>query len=96
MRNRSTVFTLGNRFNIIENDIESTIIIPHASQKSDQKYTLESIFRSEQYALLDNACNENLFLSDFFMAKDKVGMELFQAVFYKTFSLFIVSSLFPD
>jgi hypothetical protein len=37
MRNRSTVFTLGNRFATIENEIESSIIIPHASQKSDQK-----------------------------------------------------------
>ena len=37
MRNRSTVFTLGNRFSIIESDIEASIIIPHASQKSDQK-----------------------------------------------------------
>lgn len=40
MRNRSTVFTLGNRFNVIENELESSIIIPHASQKSDQKVNL--------------------------------------------------------
>jgi hypothetical protein len=37
MRNRSTVFTLGNRLTTITNEIESSIIIPHASQKSDQK-----------------------------------------------------------
>jgi hypothetical protein len=37
MRNRSTVFTLGNRYATIENEIQSSIIIPHASQKSDQK-----------------------------------------------------------
>lgn len=37
MRNRSTVFTLGNRLSTIANEIDSSIIIPHASQKSDQK-----------------------------------------------------------
>ena len=37
MRNRSTIFTLSNRFVTIENDLEASIIIPHASQKSDQK-----------------------------------------------------------
>ena len=37
MRNRSTVFTLGNRLTTIENELDSSIIIPHASQKSDQK-----------------------------------------------------------
>ena len=54
------------------------------------KYSLESIFRSEQFALLDNSCNESLFLCDFFMARDKTGVELFMAVFGKTFGLFIV------
>lgn len=88
MRNRSTVFTLGNRLITIENEIDSSIIIPHASKSSEQKYTLENIFRSEQFALLDNASNEVLFLSDFFMAKEKLGFDLFIAVFGKTFSLF--------
>ena len=37
MRNRITVFTLGNRLFVIESDLEASIIIPHASQKSDQK-----------------------------------------------------------
>ncbi|CAF0734135.1 unnamed protein product [Brachionus calyciflorus] len=92
MRNRSTVFTLGNRFSTIENEIESTIIIPHASQKSDQKYLMENIFRSEQFALLDNSCNEYMFLSDFFMVKDKPCIDLFQTVFGKTYGLLIKSS----
>ena len=89
MRNRSTVFTLGNRFTLIESEIESSIIIPHASQKSDAKHPLESIFRSEQFALLDNSCNECLFLSDFFLVKEKAAAELFVAVLGKTLSLFV-------
>ena len=114
MRNRSTVFTLGNRLATIENEMDNSIIIPHASQKSEQKvnyfsfsnsflfivkiiifqYSLESIFRSEQFALLDNASNESLFLADFFMARDKNGLELFMLVFGKTFDLFTVSIKF--
>lgn len=45
MRNRSTVFTLGNRFNHIENELESSIIIPHASQKSEQKVSLKVLIK---------------------------------------------------
>ncbi|RNA16065.1 vacuolar sorting-associated 52 -like protein [Brachionus plicatilis] len=92
LRNRSTVFTLGKRYSTIENEIESTIIIPHASQKSDQKYLMENIFRSEQYALLDNASNELMFLSDFFMAKDNACIELFNSVFEITFNLLLKNS----
>ncbi len=91
MKNRSTIFTLGQRFKTIESELESSIIIPHASVKSEQKYSMESIFRSEQFALLDNACNECLFLYDFFLARDKVGQELFLTVFTKTFQLMLVS-----
>jgi hypothetical protein len=37
MKNRSTIFTLGNRAQVIHNDIEASIVVPHASIKSDQK-----------------------------------------------------------
>jgi vacuolar protein sorting-associated protein 52 len=80
---------LGDRLNVIDSDIESSILIPHASQKSDQKYSVEAIFRSEQFALLDNACNENLFINDFFIVKEKAGIDLFMAAFGKTFNLFV-------
>ncbi len=91
LRNRSTVFTLSNRLITIENEIDSSIIIPHASKSSEQKYTLENIFRSEQFALLDNASNEILFMGDFFMAKDKLGFDLFISILGKSLSLFHVS-----
>jgi vacuolar protein sorting-associated protein 52 len=98
IRNRATVFTLGNRMTLIENELESTVIIPHASLKSDQKYSLEGIFRSEQFALLDNACNESNFICDFFMVRDKAAQELFVNVFGKSLNLFIVclSNAFLD
>jgi hypothetical protein len=44
---------------------------------------------------LDNASNEVSFLTDFFMAKDKAGFDLFIAVLGKTFNLFhVIFSLF--
>ncbi len=91
LRNRSTVFTLSNRLMTIENEIESSIIIPHASKSSEQKYSLENIFRSEQFSLLDNASNEVIFLGDFFMTKDKMSFDLFNAIFGKSLTLFHVS-----
>lgn len=94
MRNRSTVYTLGNRLTTIENELESTIIIPHASQKSEVKYSIENIFRSEQFALLDNAINESLFLTDFFMVRDKNAHDLFVSVFAKTIALYVVRKIY--
>ena len=37
MKNRSTIFTLGNRTQIISTDLEASVIVPHASMKVDQK-----------------------------------------------------------
>lgn len=51
---------------------------------------MENIFRSEQYALLDNASNELIFLSDFFMTKDNASIELFNSVFEITFNFLLV------
>ena len=45
------------------------------------------------FALLDNSCREYLFLADFFMAQNNAAKDLFTAVFGKTLSLFLVSTL---
>jgi hypothetical protein len=37
MKNRSTIFTLGNRLSVIQNDLEASVVVPHASIKADQK-----------------------------------------------------------
>ena len=37
MKNRSTIFTLGNRLSVLQNDLEATVVVPHASVKADQK-----------------------------------------------------------
>ncbi|XP_015927404.1 vacuolar protein sorting-associated protein 52 homolog [Parasteatoda tepidariorum] len=89
LKNRSTVFTLGNRGNILTTELESQIIVPHSAQKNETKYTFESLFRSQQFALVDNACREYLFISEFFMVSSKSAGELFNSVMLKTLSMFL-------
>ena len=37
MRNRSSVFAIGNRDKILTDELESPIIVPHAAQKNETK-----------------------------------------------------------
>nr|XP_002124423.1 vacuolar protein sorting-associated protein 52 homolog [Ciona intestinalis] len=89
MRNRSTVFTLGKRDEILKEKLESPIIVPHAAQKSESKHSFESLFRSQHYALLDTCCREYLFLCDFFMLSSSAAQDLFNAILGKTLALFL-------
>ncbi|XP_035210721.1 vacuolar protein sorting-associated protein 52 homolog isoform X2 [Stegodyphus dumicola] len=41
LKNRSTVFTLGNRGNILTTELESQIIVPHSAQKNEIKKNME-------------------------------------------------------
>lgn len=88
LKNRSTIFTLGDRGNVINEDIESPLIVPHVANKTDAKYPMEAIFRSHQFAVLDNACHEYQFLSEYFILSGKDTLEHFSIVFGKTLSLF--------
>ncbi|XP_073242432.1 vacuolar protein sorting-associated protein 52 homolog [Porites lutea] len=89
LKNRSTIFTLGSRGNVLTSELEEPVIVPHAAQKTEKKYSFESLFRSMHFALLDNSCREYLFLADFFMAQNNAAKDLFTAVFGKTLSLFL-------
>ncbi|XP_013412635.1 vacuolar protein sorting-associated protein 52 homolog isoform X2 [Lingula anatina] len=89
LKNRSTIFTVGNRGAVLTSELEAPIIVPHAAQKSDKKYTFESLFRSQHYALLDNCCREYLFIVDFFMVSGSAAQDLFNAVMGKTMSSFL-------
>ena len=62
---------------------QAPIIVPHAQQKTDQRYPYEMLFRSVQYALVDNACREFLFISEFFMLDTNTAQELFNNIFSK-------------
>ncbi|XP_041069183.1 vacuolar protein sorting-associated protein 52 homolog isoform X1 [Carcharodon carcharias] len=90
LKNRNTIFTLGNRGNVISSaELEAPIIVPHAAQKNDTRYPFESLFRSQHYALLDNSCREYLFLCDFFMVTGNSAQDLFNAIMGKTLTMFL-------
>ncbi|CAF5001796.1 unnamed protein product, partial [Rotaria socialis] len=51
------------------------------------QHPFEYLFRSEQFALLDNCCREYLFLCDFFMLDNRAAPKFFMDIFEKTFKL---------
>lgn len=89
LKNKSTVFSIGDRGDVLNQQLEAPIIVPHAQQKI--RYPYESLFRSEQYALVDNACREYLFVTEFFIVRGPQAQELFNQIMGKTMALLIVS-----
>eukprot|EP00842_Homolaphlyctis_polyrhiza_P007101 jgi/Hompol1/980/HPOL_001180-RA len=62
---KTNVFTLGDRVNLLTNS-DPDIILPHIAEEKNLKVTHESIFKSISRLLLDNACAEYIFTTDFF------------------------------
>ncbi|XP_037958325.1 vacuolar protein sorting-associated protein 52 homolog [Teleopsis dalmanni] len=87
LKNKSTIFTIGKRGDVLHQQLEAPIIIPHAQLKN--RYTFEALFRSEEYALVDNACREYLFLTEFFMIRSSQAQDLFNQIMGKTLTLMI-------
>jgi len=54
------------------------------------QYPFESLFRSLQYALLDNSCREYLFTCDFFIVSASTALDFFNSIFGKTVAMFMV------
>lgn len=89
LRNKGTTFTIGKRGEILNQQLEAPILVPHAQQKT--QYPYEALFRSEQYALVDNACREYLFGTEFFVVRGTQAQDLFNQIMGKTLTLLIVS-----
>jgi len=81
LKQKETVFTLGNRKMVIESELESPVIVPHAERIQEQSHSFESLFRSLHYALLDCACREYLFILDFFLPSEQAKVQMFHQVF---------------
>lgn len=80
-------------------NLEAPVLVPHAAatgtsagHKGETKYSYEIVFRSQHYALADNACREYLFLCEFFHVESAPAMELFQEVMGKTCTIYTVSN----
>ncbi|XP_045132398.1 vacuolar protein sorting-associated protein 52 homolog isoform X2 [Portunus trituberculatus] len=85
LKSRGTVFTLGTRDSVLSpTGLIQDIIVPHTAGKGETKYAFEVLFRSQQYALMDNGCREYIFLTEFFMVHDADAMKLYMTVMGKT------------
>uniref|UniRef100_A0A915F0D3 Vacuolar protein sorting-associated protein 52 homolog n=1 Tax=Echinococcus canadensis TaxID=519352 RepID=A0A915F0D3_9CEST len=62
-------FGLGDRAErlLTKEGLQAAILLPHAAAKNESKYLMEEVYRSINYALLDTACREYVFLGDFFL-----------------------------
>ncbi|VDM08749.1 unnamed protein product [Wuchereria bancrofti] len=80
LRNRATVFSLGNRDSLLSSDLMSPLIVPHAAQQANERFQFENLFRSLQFALVDHSSHEYLFISDFFMISGQTSFELFSEI----------------
>jgi len=89
LKHKSTVFTIGNRGDVLSAQLEAPIIVPHAAHKTEHRYPFEALFRSEQYALVDNSCREYLFLVEFFMVQGKQAFSLFNQILGETLNLLV-------
>ncbi|CAL5425407.1 unnamed protein product [Camellia sinensis] len=75
LKNRSAVFALGERINILK-EIDEPALIPHIAEASSHKYPYEVLFRSLHKLLMDTASSEYLFCDDFF-GEESVFHEIF-------------------
>ncbi|XP_073052689.1 vacuolar protein sorting-associated protein 52 A-like [Primulina eburnea] len=65
LKNRSAVFALGERINVLK-EIDESALIPHIAEASGKKYPYEVLFRSLHKLLMDTAASEYLFCDEFF------------------------------
>lgn len=75
LKNRSAVFALGDRINILK-EIDELALIPHIAEASSKKYPYEVLFRSLHKLLMDSATSEYLFCADFF-GEESIFSEIF-------------------
>lgn len=79
LKNRSAVFALGERLNILK-EIDEPALIPHIAEANSKKYPYEVLFRSLHKLLMDTATSEYLFCDDFF-GEESVFNEIFSGPF---------------
>ncbi|KAI5641845.1 hypothetical protein M9H77_00069 [Catharanthus roseus] len=79
LKNRSAVFALGERINILK-EIDEPALIPHIAEASSRKYPYEVLFRSLHKLLMDTATSEYLFCDDFF-GEESIFYDIFAGPF---------------
>ncbi|KAH6557350.1 hypothetical protein KP509_1Z119900 [Ceratopteris richardii] len=79
LKNRSSVFSLGNRDKILK-ELEQPALIAHIVEAKGEKYPYEVLFRSLHKLLMDTATSEYLFCHSFF-GDDAIFLEIFAGPF---------------
>eukprot|EP00850_Spirogloea_muscicola_P000419 SM000002S05499 [mRNA] locus=s2:102884:106791:+ [translate_table: standard] len=79
LKNRSAVFSLGDRASVLQ-DTDEPAIIPHIAELGDKRFAYEVLFRSLSKLLMDTATSEYLFCSDFF-GEDVTFQDIFAGPF---------------
>ncbi|XWS23391.1 hypothetical protein CRYUN_Cryun28dG0010000 [Craigia yunnanensis] len=79
LKNRSAVFALGERLNILK-EIDQPALIPHIAEASSLKYPYEVLFRSLHKLLMDTATSEYIFCDEFF-GEESIFYEIFAGPF---------------
>ncbi|VDN97314.1 unnamed protein product [Rodentolepis nana] len=104
-------FGLGDRAErlLTREGLQAAILLPHAASKNEAKYLVEEVYRSINYAVLDTACREYVFLGDFFLhsfgssllgsnnapSSEQVAASLFDKIFGRTVEA-LESSIMPQ
>ncbi|KAJ3296154.1 hypothetical protein HDU79_007408 [Rhizoclosmatium sp. JEL0117] len=70
LKDRSNVYSLGERVQVLTTD-DSGIILPHIAEEQRLKFPYEVIFKSMNRLLMDNACSEYIFTTEFFLSEWK-------------------------
>ncbi|OMO86945.1 Vps52/Sac2 [Corchorus capsularis] len=79
LKNRSAVFALGERLNVLK-EIDQPALIPHIAEASSLKYPYEVLFRSLHKLLMDTATSEYLFCDEF-LGEESIFYEIFAGPF---------------
>ncbi|XP_059480069.1 vacuolar protein sorting-associated protein 52 homolog [Neocloeon triangulifer] len=87
LKNRGAVFSLGTRGEVLAAGLKAPIIVPHAATKAEFKFPYETIFRSLQFALLENGCREFIFIKEFFIVQGNSALEMFNQVLGMTLGM---------
>ncbi len=87
MKSKASVFSMGQRHEVLTTDLEGPLLVPHAVEKNSTKCPYEKLFRSEQFALAENACREYVFITEFFMAQGNAAHDIFFQIMDKSLGL---------
>ncbi|KAF9334237.1 Vacuolar protein sorting-associated protein 52 [Podila minutissima] len=84
LHQKTNVFAVSTRLDTLKNH-DAGLILIHVANETNLKYPYETLFRSFNLALIDNASSEYLFLIEYFAKRSQPDIEGIQAVFTHIF-----------